>query len=53
MTLFDPTARVDVVNSALPWLNVAVPSTILPAVKVTGPVGVTVGDVMVVVKVTA
>jgi hypothetical protein len=51
--LVEPTASVDVVNVAFPPLSCPVPSTIFPAIKVTGPVGLTVGDVMVAVKVTA
>lgn len=49
----DPTASVDVVNVALPPLSWAVPNTDFPAVNVTGPVGRTVGDVIVAVNVTA
>ena len=47
-----PTAKVEVVNFALPPLRFAVPSTVFPAVNVTGPVGMNVGDVMVAVNVT-
>ena len=53
MTLLDPTARADVVRVAFPLLSWAVPNTVFPTVKVTGPVGVVVGEVMVAVKVTA
>ena len=52
VTLVEPTACVDVVNFALPPLSCAVPSTVLPAVKVTGPVGVIVGEAIVAVNVT-
>jgi hypothetical protein len=44
---------VEVVKLALPLLSCAVPSTVFPAVKVTGPVAVTVGDVIVAVNVIA
>ena len=54
VTLVEPTASVDVVNFAFPPpLSCAVPSTVFPAAKVTGPVGITVGEVIVAVKVTA
>jgi predicted small secreted protein len=53
VTLVEPTASVEVVNFASPPLSCAVPSTVSPTAKVTGPVGVTVGDVIVAVKVTA
>src|ERR1700693_874840 len=49
----DPTARVDVVNAALPLLSVPVPSTVVPSLNVTDPVGVpVVNDFTVAVKVT-
>ena len=53
MTLVEPTASEEVVNFALPPLNSTVPRTVFPAAKVTGPVALTVGEVMVAVKVTA
>jgi hypothetical protein len=53
VTLVEPTGNVDVVNFAFPPLSCAVPSTVFPAVKVTVPVGTTVGDEIVAVKVTA
>jgi hypothetical protein len=43
---------VEVVNLAFPPLSYAFPSTVVPIAKVTGPVGVTVGDVIVAVNVT-
>jgi hypothetical protein len=50
----DPTASVDVVNVALPPLSVPVPSTLVPSLKVTIPVGVPeVAGLTVAVKVTA
>ena len=52
VTVVEPTGSVDVVKVALPPLSCAVPSTVVPAVNVTGPVGVTVGDVIVALKVT-
>ena len=52
MTVVEPTARVDVVSVALPLLSSTVPSVVFPAVKVTGPVGVVVGEVISAVKVT-
>src|ERR1700676_4285798 len=49
----DPTASVDVVNAALPLLSVPVPSTVVPSLNVTDPVGVpVVNDFTVAVKVT-
>lgn len=53
MTLVEPTASDEMVSVALPALSCIVPSTIFPDVKVTGPVGITVGDVIFAVKVTA
>ena len=53
MTLLEPTASADVVKVAFPLLSCAAPSTVFPTANVTGPVGVTVGEVMVAVKVTA
>ena len=53
VTVVDPTGSVEVDNFALPPLSSTVPSTVFPAVKVTGPVGVAVGDVILAVKVTA
>jgi hypothetical protein len=53
VTLVEPTASVEIVNFAFPLLSCAVPSTVFPAVKVTGPVGTTVGDEIFAVKVTA
>jgi hypothetical protein len=41
------------VNFAFPPLSCAVPSIIFPTAKVTGPVGITVGEVIVAVKVIA
>jgi len=54
VTVVEPTGNVDVAKVALCahgtiW---AVPNTCFPTLKVTGPVGVTVGDVIVAVKVT-
>ncbi len=51
--MVEPTARAEVVNVAFPPLSCAVPNTVVPAVKVTGPVAVTVGEVIVAVNVTA
>jgi len=53
VTLVEPTASDEIASAALPPLSCAVPSTVFPAVNVTGPVGFTVGDVIVAVKVTA
>ena len=53
VTFVEPTASVDVVNFAFPAHSGAVPSTVLPTANITGPVGVTVGEVIVAVKVTA
>ena len=50
--MVEPTASVDVVKLAFPALSCAVPSTLLPMAKVTGPFGITVGDVIVAVNVT-
>jgi len=52
LTVVDPTGSEDVVNVAFPLTSWPVPKTVVPAVKVTGPVGVTVGDVIVAVNVT-
>ena len=51
--MVEPTASDEVVNVALPPLRCAVPSTVFPDVKVTDPVGVSVGDEIFAVKVTA
>ena len=51
--MVEPTVNVDVVNFALPPLSWAVPSTVLPAVNVTGPFAATVGEEIVAVNVTA
>jgi hypothetical protein len=51
--LVEPTASVEVVNVALPSLSSTLPSTVFPAVKVTGPAGVAVGELIFAVKVTA
>jgi hypothetical protein len=48
----EPRLSVDVVNCALPPASCAVPITVFPAENVTGPVGITVGDVIVAVNVT-
>ena len=53
LTLVEPTVRAVVVNAAFPPLSCTVPSTVLPAEKVTGPVGFAVGEVTIAVKVTA
>ncbi len=53
VTLVEPAASVDVVNVAFPLVSSTVPSVVFPAVKVTGPVGVVVGEVILAVKVTA
>jgi hypothetical protein len=53
VTLVEPTASVEIVNFAFPPLSCAVPNIFVPTMKVTGPVGVTVGEVIVAVKVTA
>jgi hypothetical protein len=52
VTVVEPTASVEVVNVALPSLSSTLPSTVFPAVKVTGPAGVAVGEVIFAVKVT-
>jgi hypothetical protein len=52
VTVFEPTGSVEVVNVALPLLSSTVPRVVVPDVKVTGPVGVVVGELMVAVKVT-
>jgi len=49
----EPKARDEVVTLALPLLSWTVPNTVVPALKVTGPAGVTVGEVILAVKVTA
>lgn len=51
VTVVVPTGSVEVAKVALPPVSSTVPSAVLPAVKVTGPVGLTVGEVMVAVKV--
>ena len=53
VTVVDPSGNDEIESEALPWTICAVPNTIFPAVKVTGPVGFTVGDVTFAVKVTA
>lgn len=53
MTLLEPTASADVVKVAFPLLSCAVPSTVFPTANVTGPAGVTVGELIVAVNVTA
>jgi hypothetical protein len=50
--LVEPTASVEVVNVALPSLSSTLPSTVFPAVKVTGPAGVAVGELIFAVNVT-
>jgi hypothetical protein len=50
VTLVEPTARVKVVNFALPALSCAVPRTVFPTAKVTGPLGLAVGEGMVAVN---
>jgi uncharacterized protein YycO len=52
VTAVEPTDSEEVVRVALPLLSWAAPNTVLPAVNVNGPVGVTVGDVILAVKVT-
>jgi len=52
-TRVDPVGSVEVVKVAIPRLSCAVPRTVAPAVKVTGPVTVTVGEVILAVNVTA
>ena len=52
VTVVDPTGSVETVSVALPLLSSTVPSTVFPAVKVTGPVGVAVGEVIFAMKVT-
>ena len=52
VTLVEPTGSVDVVNVALPLVISTVPSVDFPAVKLTRPVGVVVGEVIRAVKVT-
>ena len=47
VTLPEPTARIEVVNFALLALSCAVPRTVFPTAKVTGPVGLAGGEVMV------
>jgi hypothetical protein len=53
VTTVEPVASDDVVRVALPALSETVPRTDFPAVNVTGPVGLAVGDVIFAVKVTA
>jgi hypothetical protein len=52
-TTVDPIGNDEVVRVAVPLLSWTVPRMVFPAVKVTGPVGVTVGDVIFAVNVTA
>ena len=52
VTFVAPTGRVAVVNVAFLPMSCAVPSTVFPIAKVTGPLGLAVGDVIVAVKVT-
>ena len=52
VTLVEPTDRDETVSFALPPLCCAVPSIVFPAVNVTGPLGITVGDEIVAVNVT-
>lgn len=49
----EPTGSVEILKVVLPPLSWAVPRTVFPEVKVTGPAGVTVGDVILTVNVTA
>ena len=49
----EPIGNTDVVNCALPPLSCTVPNNVFPIVNVIGPVGTTVGDEIVAVKVTA
>jgi hypothetical protein len=53
VTLVEPTGNDEIASVALPPLSCAVPSTVFPDVKVTSPVGTTVGDEIFAVKVTA
>ena len=53
VTVVEPTVTVVVVNFAFPPLSWAVPRTVFRAVNVTGPVGITVADVIFAVNVTA
>ena len=53
VTTLEPAGRDEMVRVALPRVSCAVPSTVFPVVKVTGPAGVTVGDVICAVNVTA
>ena len=46
MTAVEPADKNDVVSAALPLVSLTVPRTVFPAVKVTSPFGVTVGDVI-------
>ena len=48
----DPDGNDEIVSAAEPWFSCTVPSTVFPARNVTGPVGITVGDVIFAVKVT-
>ena len=52
-TTVDPIGNDEVVIVAVPLLSWTVPRTVFPAVNVTGPPGVTVGDVIRTVKVTS
>ena len=49
----EPTGSVEMMKVAFPPASWAVPNTVFPKVNVTGPVGVTVGEVILAVKVTA
>ena len=53
VTLVEPTGSDEITSFAFPPLSCAVPSTVFPDVKATGPVGITVGDEIFAVKVTA
>ncbi len=52
MMLCEPTLRVDVLKFAWPFPRFPVPSTVLPSLKVTVPVGLAVDDVTVAVNLT-
>ena len=53
MTTVEPADKDDVVRVALPFVSWTVPRTAFPAVNETGPVGLTVDDVILAVNVTA
>jgi hypothetical protein len=53
LTLVEPTGSDEIASFALPLPSWAIPSTVFPAVKMTGLVGTTVGDVIMAVNVTA